>query len=505
MSICRQICRKALRGCLRVPGCKPVCYRCLRPVCYGVSDSEDDDDGSEKEDGHFFSNIHHTEGAPFEEVPLREQASTETSAVVEYYNDVSFLTPPPWQVDKSQVKNEPRDYANVLSTDDMQALPSISNEEYTLCFSEERQCLTSHDYVNMAAERYIDVTGVEPDVPTTSAHQYHNIDQVQITSKTGVDRSHVDALLNQNQGFPIQDSVNCPDLVISNEPVCNGTCVKRTEALDTTSFQSCKEEAKTAISNDLETGLYDEQCSNEASHMSNIEQDELAKSNNSLVVKEMSDDKKCESLVKENCTDDKKCEISEDSKKCESLVTINDSNVKTSESLVNLESNDCKNSESLVVAGSKDCKNSESLVVAGSKDCKTCESLVDLNSINNNTTCESLEVNSNKDTSTCESSVTLDGGDDEIDCSDNSSVGREEEVSPVSLCNDDHIVENGCESTTVTRPDDRGCKLISSDVTVEEIGNDDNSSSSSDASVRFTNEDISSDKSQTLIMLETDV
>ncbi|XP_033735136.1 uncharacterized protein LOC117323790 [Pecten maximus] len=223
MSVCRQICRKALRGCLRVPGCKPICYRCLRPVCYGVSDSEDEDNDSDKEDGHFFSNAHHVQGSEFqEEVPLREQAATETSAVVEYYNDISFLTPPPWHIEKSVVKDEHRGYTNVLSADDMRALPSISNVEYTMCVSDDRHISPAHDYVNMTGERGSGVAGCDLDVPTDSSHHYHNIDRVQMTSETGVTRSHLDSLLNHNQGSQVKARDRCLDLVNSNEQDCDG-------------------------------------------------------------------------------------------------------------------------------------------------------------------------------------------------------------------------------------------------------------------------------------------
>ncbi|OWF55560.1 uncharacterized protein LOC110458365 [Mizuhopecten yessoensis] len=222
MSVCRQICRKALRGCLRVPGCKPVCYMCLRPVCYGVSDSEDDDDDSDKEDGRFFRNAHHIQECPSEDLALREQGATETSAVVEYYNDTSILTPPAWQIDKSPSKDENRGYTNVMGAEDMRRLQSISNVEYDMCVSNDRRCPPSHDYVNMTDGDGCDVTDHDTGLLTISSHQYHNIDQVCMTSDTGGSRSHLDALLIRNQE-PILNTLKdtCPNLIFFSDQVCD--------------------------------------------------------------------------------------------------------------------------------------------------------------------------------------------------------------------------------------------------------------------------------------------
>lgn len=196
-SVCRQICRKALRGCLRVPGCKPVCYMCLRPVCHGVSDSEDDDDDSDKEDNRLFSDAHHSPRSLPEDIPLDERTTTETSAVVEYYNDSSVLLGPlPCQGNQPLLTfEEHRDYANVPA---MSTMTNFSNMEY--CNS------PSHDYVNMAAGGECVVSSLETSVPaTSSSHQYHNIDQIVITNEAGNQRFDLEALLDHNRQVLLQN------------------------------------------------------------------------------------------------------------------------------------------------------------------------------------------------------------------------------------------------------------------------------------------------------------
>lgn len=54
-SCAREICRQTLKGCLRIPGCKPLCYNCLlRPYacCLGESDEEKDDKDDEGYDSY---------------------------------------------------------------------------------------------------------------------------------------------------------------------------------------------------------------------------------------------------------------------------------------------------------------------------------------------------------------------------------------------------------------------------------------------------------------------
>ncbi|VDI53564.1 Hypothetical predicted protein [Mytilus galloprovincialis] len=44
---CREICRRTFRGCLRIPGCKTICFKCILPPCCS---SDSDDEKDEKDD-----------------------------------------------------------------------------------------------------------------------------------------------------------------------------------------------------------------------------------------------------------------------------------------------------------------------------------------------------------------------------------------------------------------------------------------------------------------------
>ncbi|KAJ8318564.1 hypothetical protein KUTeg_003655 [Tegillarca granosa] len=47
---CRECCRRLLSSCLRLPGCKGFCYKCLLPICYGGYESDEEKD--EKDEGY---------------------------------------------------------------------------------------------------------------------------------------------------------------------------------------------------------------------------------------------------------------------------------------------------------------------------------------------------------------------------------------------------------------------------------------------------------------------
>lgn len=86
-SCCRECCRRLLSSCLKLPGCKGLCYKCLLPICYGGYESDEEKD--EKDEGYAsYAGVPSERQSPVNEhSKARIQVPDNKAADVVYEND----------------------------------------------------------------------------------------------------------------------------------------------------------------------------------------------------------------------------------------------------------------------------------------------------------------------------------------------------------------------------------------------------------------------------------
>ena len=143
---CREICRRTFRGCLRIPGCKTICYKCILPPCCS---SDSDDEKEEKDDeGYDSYGITASQNHLPESQPV---TAVVTNSVREddFENHDYINEPAVEEVASSQVDNKLAEvmYVSMNMTDDEEEnVASKPSVKYTVLRDTSNN--NQHDYVN---------------------------------------------------------------------------------------------------------------------------------------------------------------------------------------------------------------------------------------------------------------------------------------------------------------------------------------------------------------------
>lgn len=90
----RECCRHCFAGCMRIPVCKLICFRCILPKCYGGSGS-DDEEADIKDEGYHSQNRRSSEISPNPEGGAEGGADPQEVEMTELKGESTKLIPPP--------------------------------------------------------------------------------------------------------------------------------------------------------------------------------------------------------------------------------------------------------------------------------------------------------------------------------------------------------------------------------------------------------------------------
>lgn len=144
---CREICRRTFRGCLRIPGCKTMCYKCiLLPCCSSDSDDEKDEKDDEGYDSYGITASQNHLPEPQAAAPV----GTNSVHDVDFENHDYINEPPVNQPTSSHVDNKFAEvmYVSMNLSENDENPDSKSSVQYTV-FQDKHACVNNrHDYVN---------------------------------------------------------------------------------------------------------------------------------------------------------------------------------------------------------------------------------------------------------------------------------------------------------------------------------------------------------------------
>ncbi|KAL4241129.1 hypothetical protein ACF0H5_001907 [Mactra antiquata] len=90
----RECCRHAFVSCMKIPGCRMMCFKCILPKCYGGEES-DDEEGYVKDEGYHSQNRRSSEVSPLPEGGAQGGAEPQEVEMTELKSETVNLIPPP--------------------------------------------------------------------------------------------------------------------------------------------------------------------------------------------------------------------------------------------------------------------------------------------------------------------------------------------------------------------------------------------------------------------------
>lgn len=101
----RECCRVFFAGCMKVPICRLVCFRCILPKCYSGEDS-DEEDTKVKDEGYHSQNRRSSEVTPNPECGAQGGAQPQNVEMTEIKSETVTLIPPPRSI-VNEYRNDP--------------------------------------------------------------------------------------------------------------------------------------------------------------------------------------------------------------------------------------------------------------------------------------------------------------------------------------------------------------------------------------------------------------